>query len=479
MSSTAESTGEDKWSKVFNKSSNADSARRSEPALEGDDKWSKSFRGAGQRPGGSGDARSFNRNDDRDSRSGGFGGGSRGFGDDRGDRGFGGRGGFGGDRGFGGERGGDRGFGGDRGGDRGFGGDRGGDRGFGGDRGGDRGFGGDRGGDRGFGGDRGGYRGGNRRGEEDVIDDPRFAGKFGTGGRGGGDRSGGYNRGSDRGGDRGDRRGGGYGGRDGNTGSSGYSADMPLPSAPRAAMKADPISTTPVMSGPTPAELKAQAEIEAKAAKAVKKAEREEADRKAKEAKEAAAKEAAEELERAKTAHGIAIAAATDALASGLKGEALLTHVNTVPVKPTGAAILKGLLSQLEDVISTKWWVKEEYGATLTALLADSVKEQVAALYAVQEYCHQKKFPKVEVKGKPARLIEVLVAVLLNNGLVDPDGVLAWADDDNAAEVGGRVDAIVQTTSFVQAIRLAEAEGELDDEEDGDDDIDAPREYVR
>lgn len=236
-----------------------------------------------------------------------------------------------------------------------------------------------------------------------------------------------------------------------------------------------PVSAAPT--GPTPAELRAAAEAEQKAAKATKKQEREEADRKAKEAKAAAAEEAALALEKAKTEQAIALAAATDALATGLKGNSLLVHVNSVPVKPTGAAILKGLLGQVESVTASKWWVKEEYGEALQGLLANSAKAQVAALYAVQAYCHEKKFPKVEVKGKPTKVIEVIFAVLMNSNIVEPDSFVAWADDENLAEVPGRVDAIVQTTSFIQSIRDLDLQ-EFDDDAE-DDDIDAPREYVK
>lgn len=241
-------------------------------------------------------------------------------------------------------------------------------------------------------------------------------------------------------------------------------------------MDSAPVPTAPVAKGPSPAELKAQAEAEQKAAKAVKRAERELAEQKAREAKEAAAAAAAEALEKEKTAHSIALAAATDALATGLKGEALLTQVNSSSPKPTGAAILRALLSQLEDAVASKWWAADQYGPALSGLLKDDVKAQVAALYAVQEYCHSKKFPKVEVKGKQTKLIEVLLAVMLNNNIVDAEGLLAWADDDNAAEVAGRLDAIVQTSTFVAAVRDAAA---AQDEEDEDEDIDAPREFVR
>jgi hypothetical protein len=155
----------------------------------------------------------------------------------------------------------------------------------------------------------------------------------------------------------------------------------------------------------------------------------------------------------------------------------LLEHVNTVSVKPTGAAVLKGVLDQMDSITTSKWWVKEEYGAALQGLLAGSVTGQVAALYAVQVYCHEKKFPKVEIKGKQTKVIEVIFAVLMNSNIIDPDSFVAWADDENQAEVGGRVDAIVQTTSFIQSIRDLDLQ-EFDEDAD-DDDIDAPREYVK
>jgi hypothetical protein len=327
-----------------------------------------------------------------------------------------------------------------------------------------------------------------------VIDDPRFAGKFGSsssGGRGGGgfggdrggDRGFGGDRGGDRsyggrGGDRGDRgdRRGGYG-RDNYSSSGGYSADMPLPTAPRSAMEEPKMPSAPAAAGPTPAQLKAQVEADQKAAKAAKRAEKEQAEKRARETKEAAAAAAAEALEKEKTAQGIALAAATDALASGLKGPALLSHINGLPVKPTAATLLRALLAQQEDVLASKWWTADQYGAALSALLKDNMKEQVSALYEVQAYCHAKKFPKVEVKGKPTKLIEVLLAVMLNSNIVDAEGLLNWADDENPAEVPGRLDAIVQTSTFVAAIREAAAAQEGDEEDD--DEIDAPREFVR
>jgi hypothetical protein len=261
---------------------------------------------------------------------------------------------------------------------------------------------------------------------------------------------------------------------------------MPLPTAPRSAMQ----STAAAPAVPSEAAEKAAAQAlkaveDEKAAKAAKKQEKLEAERKAKEAKEAAAAAAAAAVEQAKTDLAMAHAAAEEAVATGLKGSSLLAHVNGLATKPSGAALLKSVLAAADtagtgDVTQSKWWVKEEYGEALTALLqtpaASAAKQQLAALYVVQGFCHSRKFPKVDIKGKPHKVIEVIFALLMNNDMVEPDVYVAWADDENPIEEAGRVTAIVQSTTFVQSIREADVE-EFDEDEEQEE-IDEPRQTV-
>ena len=347
-------------------------------------------------------------------------------------------------------------------------------------------------------GNSGSYRGGrgDSRGDDVVIDDPRFAGKFGSSSAGSSGAS--YGRGDARGSFGGDRggdsrpgryEGGGGGGIFGGGGryegggrygdrypdSVAYDPSAPLPTAPRSQMSSAPPPPPILSTGPSPVALKAAED--AKAAKAAKKLEREEAERRAKEAKEAAASAAAAALEKKKTDHAIALAAASDALATGLTGNALLSHINGIDPKPSAGALLKEILSKhdISEVSSWKWFKKDQYGDVLVALVAGSVPSQVAVLFSVQEYCFERKFPKVEIDGKTRKLIELLFTLLLTSNIVDPEGYIAWIDDDDAADMPGRTDAVVQIGPFIQTVRESLID-EFDEEED--EEIDAPRECI-
>ncbi|KAJ1402600.1 hypothetical protein B484DRAFT_231855 [Ochromonadaceae sp. CCMP2298] len=254
---------------------------------------------------------------------------------------------------------------------------------------------------------------------------------------------------------------------------------MPLPTAPRGSESETTVANTaPLRTGHTPEEAKAKADAE-KAVKDEKKAMRMETERRAKEAKEAAAAADAALLEKQQSELAVAMGAAADAVASGLRGTALVAHCAGMEVKPSGAALLKAVLTTQDpdQAVSSKWWTKEQFGEVLKVLLADTnvMEGQVLALYAVQAWCHANKFPKKEVGGKLLKVIEVLFTLLANGSIVDPDAFVLWADDDNLADVPGRVDAIVQTTAFVQLIREADAE---DYEEADEDEIDAPRQFL-
>eukprot|EP01038_Epipyxis_sp_PR26KG_P006143 gene6143-8470_t len=315
---------------------------------------------------------------------------------------------------------------------------------------------------------RGGYqRGGggggyNRnRGDDEEITDSRFAGKFGGGG------SSNYRRGG------------------------GESSEVVLPTAPRNALGSGPVNPPkPIIpAGPTPEEVKAAQE-----AKAKKIAEKEEEERKAKELKLAAQQAKEAEIEKKKNARMISIAAAIDLLATGLKGESLVAHVqalandsNNNAIVPTGAAILRQILTlhssenESTAIVDSKWWVKEEYGSVLSHLLVDggsnsSLKAQIDALCEIQLFCHEKKFPKINVKGKDRKLIEVTFTLLLNNMLIDGEAFLIWAENDNGVEEG-KSNALFQTDSFLTELRKLEENNEEYDEDD--DEVDAPRTIIK
>jgi hypothetical protein len=417
---------------------------------------------------------------------GGEGGERRGFGGEGGERrGFGGEGGerrgFGGEggerRGFGGEGGERRGFGGEGGERRGFGGEGGERRGFGGEGGERRGFGGEGGEGRGrFGGRGGGFggedrggrggRGGGRRGPDDREweNDPRFAGKFGRE----------MNSRFDN------NRGGG----------GGSSWDAPLPTAPKSSLDAGMVNAPPA----APIAIFKMAPTKEKKNKG-NKAEEETVDenvlekrktdeleaKKAKQEAEQAAKEAT--LNRFSNCYNIV----KESLASGLKGKSLTDHVlslvgaNRENISPEG--MVKAVLESLNgDYTSKKWYDKDNCGNLLATAVhkAAGTKEEieVAVLYAVQEFCAEKNFPKVELKaGASKRLIELLMTNLLVGEVVDVEGIIAWADDTSSNDFKGRGDAIIQTTGMITTLRasLVDEESEVDSDED----FDAPQAHIK
>ena len=292
----------------------------------------------------------------------------------------------------------------------------------------------------GFGGAGGfGNGGGGSRFGGSADSDPRFAGKFGGGGGGGG--GGGYG---------GDARGMGGGGR--------QASGAPLPTK-----------------GPTAAEIaaeKAQKETE----KALKKAARDAADAKVAEEK-AAARAATEAAKAAATAAAdAALNVAKEVFATGKKGVPLEEHVMMLDTKPTGAALLSEVLANLPeaDVQGLKWALPNHFGAALSSLV-NTPKDQLAVIYACQRYCHSKKFPKVVSGTTPTSLIMLMFQVLYKYEICNEDGFALWNDDEE--EQPGRVDALVQTTTFM-AVLFEPDEVEVLDEEDEEEgeELDAPRE---
>ena len=366
----------------------------------------------------------------------------------------------------------------------------------GGDRGGyQRGDGGGYGGDRGFqrGSERGGYRPGGRSGPSDEVDDPRFAGKFSSGG---GDRE----RPSDRGGYRdrdrptGDR--GGY--RERSRYNVAASADEPLPSAPRAVRGSEGSSEQQLPAhlqkltaevtreaGIAGASAEQKAAEDAKNSKAAKAQAREEADRRSKETKEAAAlreKELALQREAQMTNVANIVQSTVD---ENFRGSELLDKLLSSALDEVTEEDRRGILGTvlmkvaiekcgLEDVASSKWWTKDQFGSALSGLLEGRFSAQVAALYIVQGYCERHKFP-ASVGGKSGKLIEQLFNILLSAQVIEPEGFFAWADDEAGADSPGRLEAVVQTSGFL--LKLKELlQDEIGDEEE---EVDRPREIVK
>jgi len=226
------------------------------------------------------------------------------------------------------------------------------------------------------------------------------------------------------------------------------------------------------------AEIEARNALAAKeAAKAEKAKKREEEERAAKEAKEAKLKAEKDAMETLKAAEESARSAADEAIASGIVGDKLYDHIKSMEKKPTGASIIFKVLSIQSDVSSLLWCTKAQYGSAIKSLLEGKIKDQVAAIYAIQEFCHSKKFPKIDVKGTKRNLIEVIFQLLYKNEILEHEAFSKWSDDDNLTNIPGKQDAAFQTVNFFTV--LNEVSDEEYDEDEEEEEIDAPREIVK
>jgi hypothetical protein len=331
----------------------------------------------------------------------------------------------------------------------------------------------------GFGGDRasGGYSRdgytprGPRRDNGEVIDDPRFIGKFSSDARNF-DRPGGYSGG--RGG------GGGRFGRERDRDRDSYQQfSGPLPTAPKGSLSASdrPVEVAQGLLGQMRVAGKPKKEKKAAAVDGEPRGDPkpkartldEEAVQRAEEGKE----EAAAAAEAARKAGEVL---AQELLSSGIRGAELAAALREQCAEVSPAALLRCVLlaHRDSDVVAQAWWEEAQCGAALKAFV-QSVEQQALAVFGVQAYCAEKQFPKIQVKGASKKLIEVLFNLLLKFQIVDVDGFLAWADDVQDRPFKGRTDAIVHTTTFIQALR------ELDQEEveEADEDaIDVQREFI-
>lgn len=210
--------------------------------------------------------------------------------------------------------------------------------------------------------------------------------------------------------------------------------------------------------------------------KAAKAAARIEADRKLKEekaAKEAAIK-AAKEAEKLELESNLFIA--DSIINSGKQGDDLVKHIQSLETSTSASALITKILLKVTEATDLSWCKKTAYGSALKHLMENNVKSQVQALYTLQKYCHDLKFPKIDVKGQKKYFIDTLFQQLYINEIVEDDGYTSWANDDGLYDdVPGRVNALVQTTAFL-ALITTEDDVEYDEEEE---EIDAPRETMQ
>lgn len=162
----------------------------------------------------------------------------------------------------------------------------------------------------------------------------------------------------------------------------------------------------------------------------------------------------------------------TTILDTGLKGSSLQEHIASLQTKPSASAFLCTLLKRQSDG-NAKWLSAGEFGLSLKYLSSSDINNQAELLREVEKYCGTYKFPKIDIKGSPRSLLEVIFQLLYKDEVVLESSFLKWLDEDS--DIPGHTTAIVQTTNFMNLFR-DEDDGDYDD--DDDDEVDAPREVV-
>lgn len=153
--------------------------------------------------------------------------------------------------------------------------------------------------------------------------------------------------------------------------------------------------------------------------------------------------------------------AAVIAINSGKKGNELTDYIHLLEVKPTGASLISVILSSSEYLEVTPalidrhvlWLSRSEYGDALANLMRENTSSHVAALYEVQRYCKKINFPKLEVGNVKKPLVDVIFKLIFKDEIIDDWGFISWCDDENELDIPGKLDAITQTTEFINLLR--------------------------
>ena len=155
------------------------------------------------------------------------------------------------------------------------------------------------------------------------------------------------------------------------------------------------------------------------------------------------------------------------------KGESLSSHISTLNnnERPSAGALTAAVLANLKSD-TEKWMSNNEYGIALKTICEGNSNEQASLIFELQRYCHEKKFPKVNINNKERKLIEYWFEQLFINEIVDNEGFDKWCEtgDDTA----GKQNALFQTSEFITMIN----EEDDDEEEEEEEEMDLTRETV-
>ena len=224
-----------------------------------------------------------------------------------------------------------------------------------------------------------------------------------------------------------------------------------------------PPTAPPIITLPGEDEATALARIERKKKEAK---EKEEAEKRAAEearlAQEAAEARAKEEAEKAAAVEGDLL----QQFASGDKlGEDLNAWCQAQDLLPSVEKLVFNLLKTREKKnpdVECAWAEPANFGAALLGLVEDDVMRQMEVLWAIQKYCDDMGFPKINDEY----LVQAMFRSMYKYDLADDESFSEWKENEDEQHEKGKMNAIIQTVEWFNWLEEDDEESDEGEEEE-------------
>lgn len=90
------------------------------------------------------------------------------------------------------------------------------------------------------------------------------------------------------------------------------------------------------------------------------------------------------------------------------------------------------------------WAEEEKYGTALVPLVEDDADAQMQVLWALQKYCHNIGFPKVNDEY----VVQAMFRAMYKFDLAEPGAFDLWKDDESDENSTGKMKAVIQTMDW-------------------------------
>jgi hypothetical protein len=194
--------------------------------------------------------------------------------------------------------------------------------------------------------------------------------------------------------------------------------------------------------------------------------EKEEAEKRAAEearlAQEAAEARAKEEAEKAAAVEGDLL----QQFASGDKlGEDLNAWCQAQDLLPSVEKLVFNLLKTREKKnpdVECAWAEPANFGAALLGLVEDDVMRQMEVLWAIQKYCDDMGFPKINDEY----LVQAMFRSMYKYDLADDESFSEWKENEDEQHEKGKMNAIIQTVEWFNWLEEDDEESDEGEEEE-------------